>query len=393
MRTPWVVLSVVAPMLALSCSDAPFESPVAEPGAPLPGLTEPELARFQRGREWFDHGWTPEEGLGPMYLQDRCSSCHDLPTIGGTGAEMLPLMTHWDPATGCDVLAGQGGPVQQQAVTPLAREAGIVHEAVPSEATESLQETAPLLFGLGLIEAIPEELIESMADPDDRNGDGISGRVHRLPDGRLGRLTRRADVASIEDLVVGGLITELGITSPWAPAEETLNGQPLPAGLDPVPDPEVDSTVVRSIADFIRFLAPPAPEAPSSAAARDSIAGGSGLFTNLGCASCHVPTLVTGTSPVAALSGKPIHLYSDLLLHDLGPEVRSICSGDVSPTEVRTARLMGLRYKEPYAVAWITPSLERRILAHGGEAQKAREAYEALNAEGRSLVLRFLMSL
>ncbi|NJD18193.1 MAG: hypothetical protein FIA95_02780, partial [Gemmatimonadetes bacterium] len=192
---------------------------------------------------------------------------------------------------------------------------------------------------------------------------------------------------------VGALVTELGLTSPKAPKEEGLNGQPLPAETDPAADPEVDEATVQALADFIRFLAPPAPEIPATPAAHDSVAEGSRQFTSLGCPSCHVPTLVTGPSPVAALGQKPVHLYSDLLLHELGPEVRSICSGDVSPTEVRTPRLMGLRHKEPYAVSWITPGLERRILAHGGEARKAREAFEQLNTEGRGLVMRFLLSL
>ena len=380
-------------VLALSCASPADDSPVAAPGAPLPGLSEAELASFERGRAWFDRGWTPEEGLGPLYLQDRCSSCHDLPALGGTGVEMLPLMTRWNPATGCDPLAEQGGPIQQQAATPLARAAGILHETVPEGATESLQETAPLLFGLGLVEAIPASVIESRADPDDADGDGIPGRVHWTADGRLGRLTRRADVASIEDLVVGALVTELGLTSPRAPTEEGLNGQPLPAEMDPAPDPEVDQVTVQALTDFIRFLAPPPPEAPATPEARDSVGKGSRLFRRIGCASCHVPTLVTGPNPVPALSEKPVHLYSDLLLHDLGPEVRSICSGDVSPTEVRTPRLMGLRLKEPYAVSWITPSLERRILAHGGEARSARQAYEQLTADARSRVVRFLLSL
>ena len=380
-------------VVTLSCAHPADDAPVAAPGAPLPGLSEAELASFERGRTWFDHGWTPEEGLGPLYLQDRCSSCHDLPAFGGTGVEMLPLMTRWDSVTGCDPLAAQGGPIQQQAATPLARAAGILHEVVPAGATESIQETAPLLFGLGLVEAIPESEIESRADPEDADGDGISGRVYRTADGRLGRLSRRADVASIEELVVGALVTELGLTSPRAPTEEGLNGQPLAAELDPAPDPEVDEATVQALTDFIRFLAPPAPETPASPEARDSVAEGSRLFRRIGCASCHVPTLQTGPSPVAALSGKPIHLYSDLLLHDLGPEVRSICSGDVSPTEVRTPRLMGLRLKEPYAVSWITPSLERRILAHGGEARNARQAYEQLTADARSRLVRFLLSL
>lgn len=380
-------------LVAASCSAPAPEAPAGLPGEPLPGLSETELAAFQRGRALFDHGWSQEEGLGPLYLQDRCSSCHDLPALGGAGVELLPLATRWDPSAGCDPLTGEGGPLRQLAVTPLGLAAGVAPEATPGGATELVMETAPLLFGLGLIEAIPESVVEGMADPDDADGDGISGRVNRTPDGRLGRLSRKADVASIRDLVEAALVTELGITSARYPEEEKPGGRPLPPEADPAPDPEIGEKDILALVDFIRFLAPPAPEVPASPAALDSLEEGARLFRRIGCASCHVPTLVTGPNPVPALSEKSVHLYSDLLLHDLGPDVRSICSGDVSPTEVRTARLMGLRLREPYAVSWVSPSLERRVLAHGGEAEAARRRYEQLTADARSRLLRFLLSL
>ena len=390
---PALAQASILALLLSSCAEPADESPVAAPGEPLPGLSEGELAGFQRGRQWFDHNWTPEEGFGPLYIQNRCSSCHDLPAFGGMGVESLYLMARWDSATGCDPLTAEGGTVRQTAATPLAQAAGMFHEGVPDSANVRVTEVAPLLFGLGLIEAIPESEIESRADPDDADGDGISGRVLRTSDGRLGRLLRKSDVATIHDLVEAALISELGLTSARYPAEEKLNGQALPAETDPAPDPEVPEETIQALTDFVRFLAPPAAEVPASPAVRDSLAEGSRLFGQLGCASCHVPTLETGSGPVPALSRKPIHLYSDLLLHDLGSEVRSVCSGDVSPTEVRTPRLMGLRYREPYFISSMNPSTEQRILAHGGEASRARQAFEQLNTEGRSLLLRFLRSL
>jgi CxxC motif-containing protein (DUF1111 family) len=250
-----------------------------------------------------------------------------------------------------------------------------------------------LLFGLGLVEAIPEEAIQRRADPDDSDGDGISGRVHRLPDGRLGRLTRKADVATILEFVQRAMISDLGLTTPGHPREETLNGSPLPPEADPVPDPEIDGEIPAALADFIRFLAPPAPEEPANAATRDTIRSGSRLFHEVGCASCHVPTLQTGPNEVSALSEKTVPLYSDLLLHDLGPDYRGVCAGDASPTEFRTARLMGLRHREPYALRSMFPGLEQTILAHRGEAEEARDAFERLSPEESSLLLRFLRSL
>ena len=393
MHPRFALLPALIVLLASACSRGGEDTPFGEPGAPLPGLSEAELARFERGKSWFDHGWSPEQGLGPLYLQDRCSSCHDLPELGGTGVETRLRMTHFDPVAGCDPLTEEGGPVRQERSTPLARALGILREEVAPSATERVREVPPLLYGLGLIEAIPEEAIENLADPLDADEDGISGRVNRLPDGRMGRLTRKAEVATILEFAEKAFISDLGLTSARFPAEETLNGVPLPQESDPVPDPELDPEILSAVADFVRFLAPPAPEDPASAATRDTLATGSRLFGELGCASCHVPTLRTGEHEVAALSGKTVPLYSDLLLHDLGPDYRGVCAGEVSPTEFRTGRLMGLRLREPYSLGSVAPGLEETILAHGGEARKARDAFERLDPERRGLILRFLRSL
>lgn len=391
----WVLLALATVALHLSgCGRPGLDTPVGAPGSPLPGLTEAELARFQAGRRWFDYGWTPERGLGPLYLQDRCSSCHDLPELGGTGVETRQMVTRFDPDGGCDPLVEEGGPVRQERATAAAQALGIFREEVPPSATERVREVAPLLYGLGLLEAIPEEAIEGQADPQDADGDGISGRVHRLPDGRLGRFTRKGEMATIEAFVARAFISDLGLTSPAHPEEERWNGSALPPGADPVPDPELDPEIIAAVADFVRFLAPPAREAPGSEAVRDSIAAGEVLFREVGCASCHTPTLRTGRHPVQALSEKTVHLYSDLLLHDLGPAYPGVCAGDAAPTEFRTGRLMGLRHRAPYApFGPLSLSLEHAVLAHGGEAQRAREAFEALGHGERGLVLRFLRSL
>ena len=383
----------LAAVLALACSGNRENTPFAAPGEPLPGLTEAELARFELGRTWFDHGWGPDEGLGPLFLQDRCSACHDLPELGGTGVETRLRGTRFDLVDGCDPLLQEGGPVRQERSTPLAQAMGIFREEVPPSATERFREVPPLLYGLGLVEAIPEAVIEGLADPEDADGDGISGRVHRLPDGRGGKLTRKAEVATILEFAEKAFISDLGLTTARFPAEETLNGVPLPAETDPVPDPELPPEILSAVADFVRFLAPTTPEDPLSPAARDTLAAGSRLFREAGCVSCHVPSLKTGPNEIAALREKTVPLYSDLLLHDLGPDYRGVCAGDAYPTEFRTGRLMGLRHREPYSPGPAFGGLEETILAHGGEAKRARDAFERLNPEGRRLVLRFLRSL
>lgn len=388
------LLALGSSLMAAACSDRGGNTPVAAPGEPLPELEEEHLARFREGRAWFDRGWTQEEGLGPLYLQDRCSSCHDLPELGGTGVEVLTLATGFHGSEGCDLLEDEGGPILQRQSTPLAQAAGIFREEVPAGATHWVQEVSPLLYGLGLVEAIPEESILANADPEDMDGDGISGRASRTEDGRLGRLTRKAEVATIRELVEAAFATELGLTSPNQMEEQTLNGVPMPPETDPVPEPEIQDEVVARVTDFIRFLAPPAPEEPATEAVRDSILQGRVLFHDSGCASCHVPALRTGPSEITALDAKTIYLYSDMLLHDLGPGYQTVCALDASPSEFRTARLQGIRYRQVFSRGLVAPQrLEQAILNHGGEATAAREAFAALNTGGQRLLVRFLLSL
>jgi CxxC motif-containing protein (DUF1111 family) len=308
--------------------------------------------------------------------------------------EVLVLATRFHGREGCDLLEEEGGPILQRRATPLAQAAGIFREEVPEGATHRVTEVSPLLYGLGLVEAIPEETILANADPDDEDGDGISGRASRTEDGRLGRLTRKAEVATIRELVEGAFAAELGLTSPNQMEEETLNGVPLPPETDPVPEPEIQDEVIARVTDFIRFLAPPAPEDPETDALRDSILQGERLFHQAGCGSCHVPALRTGPSEIEALDRKTIYLYSDMLLHDLGPGYETVCALDASPSEFRTARLQGTRYRQAFSRGLVAPQrLEQAILNHGGEAATAREAFDALNTEGRRLLIRFLLSL
>jgi CxxC motif-containing protein (DUF1111 family) len=363
------------------------------PGDPLPGLTEAELARFQSGRELFDRQWTPEQGLGPLYMQPGCGSCHDLPTIGGAGVEPLREATHWDPDGGCDILTEEGGPLIQSYATPLLQATGFSREFTPPSANGFLVMEAPALFGLGLLEAIPDETILAREDPDDTNGDGISGRASWLPDGRLGRLGHKAYRATILELSEGAFRRSLGLTTPSYLEEETMNGVPIPPEVDPVPDPEVSQEELETVADFIRFLAPAEAPGPESRAVRDTLERGEDVFYQLGCPTCHVPSMTTGPSEIEALDQKRVFLYSDLLLHDLAPERPTICGPTATPSEVRTARLMGLRFRSRLMHDNRATSVDQALRMHGGEAAAAREMFGMLGPEMRGYLVYFLMSL
>jgi CxxC motif-containing protein (DUF1111 family) len=363
------------------------------PGEPLPGLTEEQNARFLEGRALLAKQWTPEEGLGPLFMQPGCSSCHDLPTLGGAGVEPLREATRWDPETGCDLLAHEGGPLVQNYATPLLQAFGVTGEAVPPSATGYLVMDAPALYGLGLLEAIPDETILALEDPEDANGDGISGRASRLPDGRLGRMGNKAYRATVFDLAEGAFRRSLGLTTPSYPDEETAGGIPIPPEADPVPDPELTDETVQLVTDYIRWLAPPLPREPQTPAEADSIRLGEEVFRSIGCPSCHVPAMRTGPNEVEALDRKVVHLYSDLLLHDLDPARPTICGPTATPAEVRTARLMGVRFRTSYMHDSRAPTLNRAILLHGGEAAGVRARYEALSPAQQRTLLMFVGSL
>jgi CxxC motif-containing protein (DUF1111 family) len=250
----------------------------------------------------------------------------------------------------------------------------------------------PALYGLGLLEAIPDETILAREDPDDADGDGISGRASRLPDGRLGRLGAKAYRATIFDLTEGAFRRSLGLTTPSFPDEETAGGVPVPPEADPVPDPELTDETLLLVSDYIRFLAPPLPREPLSAAEADTLKLGEEVFNSIGCPSCHVPSLRTGPNEVKALDRKTVHLYSDLLLHDLAPERPTICGPTATPSEVRTARLMGIRFRTSYMHDSRAPNINRAILLHGGEASMARARYEALSGEAQQALVMFVGS-
>ncbi|MGI9181657.1 MAG: di-heme oxidoredictase family protein [Longimicrobiaceae bacterium] len=378
-------------LFCAGCSSQPYAQ--VEIGAPLPGLSAAELERFRQGEAIFAHVFTPEEGLGPLFNENACNACHTDPANGGTGEQFLIRATRFIAPDSCDLLSHEGaGNIQQQA-TPLLQAHGITRKPMPPSATEQGRFGVTFLFGLGLVEAIPEEAILARADPDDADGDGISGRAGRALDGRLGRFGRKANSPTLLHFVETALLFEMGLTTPNQPFEETLGGHPLPPGADPVPDPEVDQRTVEMLRDFVRFLAPPQRRVAPTDEERQVVSRGERLFAEVGCASCHLPSIRTGPSEIQVLNRKTVHLYSDLLLHDLGPQMANVCGVAATPTELRTAMLMGLGHRRAFLHDSRALGLREAIEFHGGEAAAARAAFRGLSAGAQEALLRFLESL
>src|SRR5574341_1412297 len=382
-----LVVVVVVIVVIRGCPKPP------EPGDPLAGLTREQQEQFKRGRAEFQRVFTPETGLGPLFNADACAECHEDPVAGGSGDEVELHVSafHQAAAAGlvCDPLVDKGGVVIQQAVTPALKAAlGIDSEPVPAEATARAMRTTPDVLGFGLLDAVPEATILALADPEDRNGDGISGRPNRFFDGRLGRFGRKALVPTLREFNDGALSAEQGVTSPAVPAEETVGGRPLPPGTDPAPDPELAREAIDLLNAFVRSLAPPAPQRLSGDARR-----GREVFGQLGCDGCHIPALRSGDNPVPALRRREVAAYSDLLLHDMGPDLADICLGLATPSEFRTEPLMGLRLLSRFLHDGRAMTLEQAIVLHGGEGGPARDRFRALPDRDRTAVLAFLKAL
>lgn len=366
----------------------------AQPGDPLPGLSTADRARFDSGRIVFDSVFTPETGLGPLFNAEACGECHEEPAPGGVGDEVERHATAWhaDAPPGsrpCDELVAQGGPVFQQRVTPALRAAvGIDSEPVPPQATAIAARTSPDIFGFGLLDAVPDSAILALADPDDRDGDGISGRPNRFFDGRLGRFGRKALVPTLREFNDGAFPIEQGITNPAVPAEGTFGDRPFPAGTDPTPDPELSREAIDLVDFFVRRLAPPSPQRQSREARR-----GREAFARAGCDRCHVPALRTGDSPVPQLRYREVAAYTDLLLHDMGPELADICFALATPSEFRTEPLMGVRLATRFLHDGRAGTLEEAIDAHDGEGARSRDLFRALAPAERAALVAFLKTL
>jgi CxxC motif-containing protein (DUF1111 family) len=264
--------------------------------------------------------------------------------------------------------------------TALARHAVSPFRPEPSEEANFFERRqTPTTLGLGLLERIPRGTIEALADPDDLDGDGIRGRLHRLQDGRIGRFGWKADVASIREFVRDAFSTELGMTVPEDPS--SANG--VTSDGDQQTDPEVDSIAIDAITDFIASLAPP----PRVHADQSLERRGETVFAEVGCGQCHVPSLQTD-------DGVDVHAYTDLLLHDVAePGALGIEAGEAGIRDFRTAPLWGLGRSAPYLHDGRASTIEDAVRAHAGEAAAAQARFAALSPADRLAVLAFLASL
>ncbi len=387
---PLALLALAAALAACGNAGAREATrPGLPPGSPLPGLRAAELARFREGEALFEHVYTPAEGLGPLFNENQCSACHTSPASGGTGEQLVVKMTRFTPPGRCDLLSGAGGENVRSQATPLLVARGISRQPAPRDATENVRLDTPFLFGIGAVAAIPERELVRTAEEEPHDA---RGRLGRTADGRTGRFGRKADVATLREFVESALRFEMGLTSPGQPTEAPA-GFALPPGTNPHPAPDVDGRTVDALTAYVRFLAPLPQALPADPGARQQAQAGESLFRRIGCEECHTPALRTGRSDVPALDRKVVRLYSDLLLHDMGPALAGTCAPGATPTEYRTEMLMGLRYRRRFLHDGRAYGVREAIEAHGGQAAETAAAFRRLTLPQQLAVLKFLDTL
>ncbi len=368
------------------------------------------------GKALFERLWVAApasteaaDGLGPLFNARSCAACHKegrsaLIWRDGERVKASGLVVR--------VASPNGAPhpefgvqLQDRALPGLASEARVeprldrgtlkvevTFERPPHSQVVLEARLAPSLEGRALLELVDEQAVLALADPDDSDGDGISGRPHFIEDANgnrfLGRYGAKATVRSLAMQTAEAAATDMGLSSPFvrrAQGDCTVL-QPdciaRPSGRSVISDgEEISADVIRLITSHLRRL-----EAPTADIGSD----GFRAFASAGCAACHVPSL-------PARDGTSLQVFTDLLLHDLGPEGAStIREGSAAPAEWRTAPLRDLaprngarRYMRDGRAA----TLREAILHHGGEAAAARAAFSAANGRDQQLLLDFLAKL
>jgi CxxC motif-containing protein (DUF1111 family) len=388
----------------------PIDPQLAALGSPIEGLPPAQLAAFERGRELMVKRFKPGDGLGPLYNATSCAACHDKPVVGGSSPRYRNFyIAVFGPPGFQFSLPGLPSPVVPLYGTLTSPEFSlnggrvVIPESIGGLPVLQLQRNAPPFFGVGLFEFVSDQTIIGLSDPDDLDQDGISGRYNSDPMGNIGRFGYKLQANNIEVFIRGAAQNQMGMTtdpvlgnaavvslsSCYRP--QAASGQDTPTtDSDGVSDPEIPTADFADIIAFNRFLAPPVPKPFTAAAERGEL-----KFAEIGCTKCHVPEIPSSMGPLRA--------YTDLLLHDMGPELADGLSQGfpqagindpfTTASEFRTQPLWGVALHAPFLHDGRADSLTEAIMMHGGEAQAIRDAFNALLPEERDDIIAFLESL
>lgn len=393
---------------------------------PSPGLSPEEFDRHGEGDANFDAVFVTapalvNPGLGPLFNNASCTGCHlkdgrGMPQMGQSLVRVSLPQGTLDPHLGTVPLPGIGTQVRDQAIYGHIPDAKVTLEwreqtgqypdgtayklrsphiqlstldrqkPIPPDTLTSLR-VPPPVFGTGLLETIPEKTILALADAEDQNKDGISGKPNFVWDPQrqktaLGRFGLKANTSSLQVQTAAAYVNDMGVTSPIFP--EAKGGS------------DIDQQVLDTTTFYVQTLGVP----ERTLLDDPQVRRGEKLFSQANCTTCHISTLKTGDSQIKVLANQTIHPYTDLLLHDLGT---GLADGrpdfEANGSEWRTSPLWGVGLTQtvlPYS-GYLhdgrARTLEEAILWHGGEAEASKTGFMALEKGDRQAVLKFLNSL
>ncbi|MFT4711079.1 MAG: CxxC motif-containing protein (DUF1111 family) [Planctomycetota bacterium] len=368
-------------------------------GEPLDGLSAAQYQRFQDGLIEFNTILNIQDGLGPIFNDNSCATCHANPTTGGAGAKVVTRFGVAATATTpFDDLASLGGSLkQEQGIDPA------VEEHVPAIANVVINRITPSTFGIGLLESIDDaDILALAAAPLDPNVSGMVRMTQPFEGGpmRASKMGWKGGVSSVLTFSADASLNEMGLTNRFVGSENAPNGDlALLAAWDTIADPEDFPDPVTGLeridrqADFQKFTAAP-PQTPKFGMAGESV------FSAIGCAACHVSTdYVTGPNAEPNLSGRSIKPYSDFLLHDMGTLGDGISDGLATEQEMMTRTLWGMGQRENFLhdgrVTGVSfdQLVDWSIQEHDGEAAFSRTNYNALSIGDQAALVNFLLSL
>ena len=365
-------------------------------GQPLFDLTDEELARFETGKDEFQEVETIEEGLGPVFNEAACATCHTNP-VGGTTGRAETRFGKLGQGGVFDPMVSVGGSlIQDHAIGQVDGDPTHIYvaEQVPADATIRASRITTPLFGLGLVDAVPDEdflkaaEFQAAATPQTA---GTPNVVLEISTGqmRVGRFGWKAQVPTLFQFSGDAYVNEMGVTNPEFPTENCPQGDCTKLSFNPVPGLNDDGSNVAAFHDFMTFLAP-----PSRGSITAVMAGrGSQVFMEIGCAACHTPAMMTGPSPVEALSRRIFRPFSDFLLHDMGSLGDGVAQGNATGRQMRTAPLWGIRMRPTLLHDGRATTIADAIAAHDGQGRFARDRFLALTAGERAALLAFVKSL
>ena len=369
------------------------------PDQPLRGATQAQLDRFDEGDALFDLPFRAADGLGPLYIRNACSACHEEAGRGSGKVEKVVVVE----ADGSTIAADQSALPYGNTVRPYYLSPATAPLLAPSMVKLKISErVGPPLFGRGYLEAISDaEILRVEAEQATRT-DGIRGKVNRVvyhsepnPDDHapsylkgqgnlIGRFGLKARVATLTDFTADAFQGDMGMTSPMRPTEV-----PNAEGVtdDQHPGVDADLHLVNAVSDYLRLIEIPR-RAPATAEAKN-------LFAQARCDGCHVPSLRTRADyPVPQLANIDAPIYADLLLHDMGEALADgLVDEQATSAQWRTAPLIGLRFLRTYLHDGRARTVEEAVLAHAGEGADSRARFVALSEDQRAVLLKFVQSL